>query len=218
MVSHLVTMSIGDGTADVKLGHVIDSLNKLDVGLEEKILLSSTAGRGRGGGHQGLGGSTGTGADSILIVSYADLSRLVATSFHELLQSSATNSNYTPRSVDASRARNVSMSSPIGYMSPAFDRQRSTESNASVGSMGRPTSSSPSADAYGLLRPIPTQITPGPPGGVARALPFGVAGSQGDSRNFSEIGMNYKSPPVSAPPASSSSPSPSATITPTRQY
>ncbi len=56
-----------DGKPWLDMGHIIDSLNKLDLGSNEKILLTSRDGR------------------SILVVSYADIRRCMEESFNELL-------------------------------------------------------------------------------------------------------------------------------------
>lgn len=57
-----------DGSPCVDLGHVVESLNKLDIGSPEKIALMSRD------------------EQSVLVVSYKDLKRCVENSFNELLQ------------------------------------------------------------------------------------------------------------------------------------
>eukprot|EP01113_Clastostelium_recurvatum_P042577 TRINITY_DN6906_c0_g1_i8.p1 TRINITY_DN6906_c0_g1~~TRINITY_DN6906_c0_g1_i8.p1 ORF type:complete len:739 (-),score=149.18 TRINITY_DN6906_c0_g1_i8:143-2359(-) len=65
--SHVFHQEYSDGQAVVDLGYVIECLNKLDVGVDEKIPLISRD------------------EQSMLVVSYKDLKRCLELSFHELL-------------------------------------------------------------------------------------------------------------------------------------
>jgi len=61
-----------DGSSVLDLGHVISSLNKLDAGDPEKIVLASRDG------------------ESLLVVSYADISRCLEEAYEELSSADAT--------------------------------------------------------------------------------------------------------------------------------
>lgn len=64
-----------DGTPVLDLGHIITSLNKLDAADPEKIVLVSRDG------------------ESLLVVSYADISRCVEEAYNELCSADTTNLN-----------------------------------------------------------------------------------------------------------------------------
>jgi len=59
------------GAPHVEMGHIVDCLNKVDVGLEEKIMLMSQD------------------TSSVLVVSYMDIKRCIENSFHELSAAAA---------------------------------------------------------------------------------------------------------------------------------
>jgi len=83
-----------DGSPILDFAHVVETLNKLDIGTTENVLLTSR------------------NESSMMIVSYADLKRVVAESFQELVAKQATSEN---KQQPANNASNTNGQQPQSY-------------------------------------------------------------------------------------------------------